>query len=79
MQCTNRLLPLCTNPARMSRDGWAGPNASIYLPFFGRYFFSGAQYVFPGGTVPQSRQAFLAGSTKPNTYTKYNGFCGEGV
>lgn len=63
-------LPLCTNPVKVSRDGYAGPNASIYLPFYAtRYFFSGA--VYPNEpTIPQALQRTMGGRTIPGTYTK---------
>lgn len=67
MACPRRpLLPLCSIPARMSRDGWAGPNAHIYLPFYGYYFFNGGTLEFPNSQIPQSTQPFLGGVTKPD-------------
>jgi len=69
-QCTPRYLSLCQIPAGRSRDGYAGPNANIYLPFYGFYFFSGAQYTFPGSTVPQDNKTFIGGITKCDTFQK---------
>lgn len=69
-QCTNRYLSLCGIPARMSRDGYAGENAHIYIPFGGFYFFNGAQYTFPNGTIPQDKSRFIGGTSKPDTFVK---------
>lgn len=72
-QCSPRYMALCANPAVVSRDGYAGPNANIYLPWYTAggaerlYFFNGAIYDFPGSTVPQSTQATIGGITKCNT------------
>lgn len=73
MQCTQRLLPMCSIPPRMSRDGWAGSTAKIYLPGHGYYFFSGATFTPVGSNVVQNEQMYIGGVTKPNTYKK-NGF-----
>lgn len=62
--CNREYLPLCSIPTRMSRDGFAGPNASIYLPFEGIYFFSGAQFTPKNSTVPQADSKFIGGITK---------------
>lgn len=78
MACAaRRLLPLCSIPNRMSRDGWAGPNAHIYLPFFGHFFFNGQTYTFPNATIAQDKRPFLGGISKPNTFTKNGHNCGE--
>jgi hypothetical protein len=67
---SRELLPLCSNPVKVSRDGYAGPNASIYIPFAGtRYFFSGAQYPAQP-TIPQSLQRTMGGRRIPTTYSK---------
>lgn len=73
--CGRQYLPLCSIPARMSRDGWAGPNAHIYLPFDGIHFFSGAQWAFPNTTVPQDNKMYIGGVTLPNTFHKQCGAC----
>lgn len=69
MACPRRqLLPLCSIPTQMSRDGWAGANAHISLPFYDPlyYFFSGATFVPQNQYAPQSTQPFIGGVTKPN-------------
>lgn len=67
MACPRRpLLPLCSIPPRMSRDGWAGANAKIYLPFYGYHFFSGAVFTPENSQIPQVTQPFLGGVTKPD-------------
>lgn len=74
-QCTPRYLPLCSIPPVVSRDGYAGASASIYLPFFGRYFFSGAQYTFPNSSVPQSAARTVGGLSIPGAFSKEGGIC----
>lgn len=63
-------LRLCDIPVRTNRDGYAGPNARIYLPFYGHYFFSGAQIAFPNSTVPQDRSRTIGGRDLPGCYEK---------
>lgn len=58
-------LPLCSIPRKMSRDGNAGANASIYIPFIGRYFFSGEQPAYANSTIAQDKSRFIGGSSKP--------------
>lgn len=64
-------LPLCSIPTQMSRDGYAGTNAHIYLPWyhnsagFTYYFFSGKQVAFPNGSVPQDGSRLLNGRNLP--------------
>jgi len=69
-QCTQRYLALCSKPKPLLKDGWAGINAKIFLPFVGFVFGSGATVVFPGSTVPQDYSPLLAGATKANTFQK---------
>lgn len=67
----HQYLPLCGIPARLSRDGYSGPNAHIYIPFANTlYFFSGATVTFPSGEVPQDRSRIVAGNNIPGHYTK---------
>ncbi len=77
-QCTTRYLPLCSIPAKMSKDGFAGETAKIYLPFSdaGLYFFSGATFAPVGDTIPQDTSKFISGVSRPDTYTKEGCFCG---
>ena len=67
MQCDQRYLSLCANPAVTNRDGYSGANANIYLPFYGIYFFSGAQAVFPGSTISQNTSPTIGGIKKCST------------
>lgn len=78
-QCSERYLPLCSIPARMSRDGWAGSTAKIFLPFHGLYFFSGEEYTFPGTTVPQDGSQFVGAPTKEGIFKKEGAWCGGQV
>lgn len=50
----------------MMRDGWAGVNAHIYLPFYGYWFASGAVFTPARSQIAQSTQPFIGGITKPN-------------
>ncbi len=70
MACRRQLLPLCSIPTLVSRDGNAGNNAHIKLPFCGYYFFDGSQRTFPGGNVPQNMSQTLTGNTKVGFFTK---------
>lgn len=65
-----QLLPLCSIPKIAMRDGWAGPNAHILLPFYGYWFASGQIYDFPAATVAQNQERTLIGQTMPNTFAK---------
>ena len=76
-QCTERYLSLCSIPTRMSRDGFAGEYAKLHLPFYGVYFFSGAQFTPVGDTVAQDTSKFIGGVSRPDTYMKENCFCGN--
>jgi len=76
MSCKNEYLPLCSIPARMSRDGWAGENAKIYVPFHGFLFFNGATFSTASATIPQDKKRFIGGVTKQGFFKKEGGFCG---
>lgn len=68
---TVQLLPICELPKIANRDGYAGANSHIYIPFYGLYFDSGQQFSFPSDTnVPQNRSRTLVGTAKPDTYVK---------
>ena len=65
------LLSLCSIPKIAMRDGWAGANANILLPFYGYWFASGQIYNWPNATdVPQNRSRTLIGQTMPDTFKK---------
>lgn len=70
MACENQLLPLCSIPRLVSRDGNAGNNAHIYLPFCGYHFFDGSVRTFPGGNVEQDSSPVLTGNSKTGVFTK---------
>lgn len=80
LQCSTgvrQYLPMCSIPVQMSRDGYAGPNAHIYLPWYHNsagysyYFFSGAQVAFPDGYVAQDGSRLMNGRNIPlKPYTK---------
>lgn len=77
-------LPLCSIPTQMSRDGYAGPAAHIYLPWYHNsagytyYFFSGAQVSLPGGTVAQDGSRLMNGLNLPVAVSG-KGFTCDGV
>lgn len=66
------LIPMCSTPKQASRDGLAGPNASIFLPYYGyvRYFFNGKQYSAPNTLVAQDNKMTLTGLTQVPNYKK---------
>lgn len=69
-QCTNRYLSLCSIPPALNRDGYAGPNAFIFVPFCGYIFASGATISFPGETVPQVKRRTIGGLSKATPFSK---------
>lgn len=62
--CRISLLSTCSIPARQSRDGVAGVNASIYVPFYGYYFFNGSTFSNPNSTIAQDTSLFVSGVSK---------------
>jgi len=75
-QCTPRYLSLCQTPKVQLRDGEAGANAKIYIPFFGFYFASGETLTAPGSTIPQNNSFSLSGVTRCSTGS-VNTACGS--
>jgi len=55
--------------------GHVGPNAHVYLPVGGYSFFSGQQYTFLTGRIPQRSSRIFNGTTKPNTFRKDASYC----
>lgn len=71
MPCNRHpLLPLCSISTLVSRDGYSGANASIYIPFMGQYFFDGSTRSYPGSTVPQDNSRTIGGSRRKGTFSK---------
>ena len=70
MQCTPRLMPLCSIPPLLGKEGQSGPNAQVYIPFYGFYRFDGQTYTFPYSTVPQDSTRFVTGNYKTPNYRK---------
>lgn len=76
-QCTNRYLALCSKARPLLRDGWAGINAKIYLPFCGFFRADGATVVYPQSTIAQNRSPLMqGGGAPPDTFQKNSGSCG---
>ena len=68
--CTRSLLSLCSVPKAIDREGHAGSTASVYVPFYGRVFASGAQYTYPSSTIGQDRSRVGGGASIPDVFTK---------
>ena len=67
-------LNLCKAPRSQTREGHAGPNAHMLLPFLddshGIWFADGRQISIAGATIPQYKGTTLGSQTKPNTFKK---------
>lgn len=61
----NVFVPLCSIPVQVMRDGYGGPNASVYVPFVGRWYADGREYVYPGSEVAQTRARTMNGRNIP--------------
>lgn len=70
-----QLLPLCEVPKLATRDGYAGANASLYLPFYGYWFADGKQLAFPQSVVAQNPSPVISGEYKELPFTKAAGVC----
>ena len=68
-------LALCGIPKLATRDGWAGANARIYIPFLGYWFANGQTISDGAGTIPQDKSLTFAGTSKPDNYLKSAGVC----
>lgn len=67
-----QLLPLCATPKVALKDGNAGINASIQLPFYSksRWFANGMEYDFPNTEFPQNTALNFLGTSKPGVFQK---------
>jgi len=70
------LLSLCSIPKTAMRDGIAGANAKIFLPFYGYWMADGRQLNFPFSTIAQERSLTLSGTRTQDTYQKTCCDCG---
>lgn len=61
----NVFVPLCSIPVQATRDGYGGPNASVYVPFYGRWYADGREYIYPNSEVPQNRARIIGGRNIP--------------
>ena len=76
---TNVLLPLCSLQKVATRDGYTGPNARVWIPFFGYWFADGRQ-IFTNNVradVAQNRSYNMQGLIKPNVFKKDCCSCSE--
>ena len=64
------LLPLCSVPTQLLRDGYAGANAKLLVPFIGWWYASGQTLNFPSSRVGQPSGSRLGGVYMINNYAK---------
>ena len=64
------LLPLCSTPAPVMRDGWVGQYAKVLVPLVGYVFASGQTIADGAGTVEQATSKTMDGTTMTNEYQK---------
>ena len=64
------LLPMCSLPVAVTRDGSTGAYAKLLLPFYGYWFASGAQYTFPTATLKQDTSQTVHGTNMADTFAK---------
>jgi len=64
------LLPLCSTPAVQMRDGYAGVNAKLLIPFVGWWYANGATYTYPNSTIPQAVGMRMGGLRMIDNYAK---------
>ncbi len=73
------LLPLCSIPKIAIRDGFTGPTARLWLPYYdessGEWFASGQQYTFPGEFIPQQLGLTDRATNQKNPFVKAAGVC----
>lgn len=72
------LLATCSIPKLATRDGYAGPNARLLIPFADHYWFAnGLEYDFPLSTIAQDNSRTLTGLRQTNGYQKECCGCGH--
>ena len=64
------LLSLCSIPKVANKDGYAGANAKILMPFYGYLFASGATYTFPQSMIPQDGSRTIHGIQMVDNFQK---------
>lgn len=69
MSCVN-LLPLCSIPKAVTREGGTGAFAYLNAVGLGIWFASGAQMNLDSANLPQDTSRTFQGTTKPNTFRK---------
>lgn len=69
------LLPLCESPRVATRDGWAGQNAHLFLPFYGYWYADGKVLTFPRSQVAQNPALTISGEYKTLPFHKAAGVC----
>lgn len=69
---TDQLLSLCSRQKITTRDGYTGPNARVWVPFYGYWFADGRQ-IYTDNTfadVAQNTAMNMSGLIKPNVFQK---------
>lgn len=69
------LLPLCELPKVAMRDGWAGQNAHLLVPFYGYWYADGKILSFPDSEVAQNTALTVSGEYKNLPFHKAAGVC----
>lgn len=64
------LMSLCSIPKVATKDGYAGANAKLLLPFYGYWFANGAQYTWPASTIAQDNSGTIHSTNMLDTYQK---------
>lgn len=73
------LLPICSIPKAVTREGHTGAHAILLLPFYGYWSVQGGKLSFPEGTGAQSTETTLQGTVFPNnTFRKGCCSCDKG-
>lgn len=70
MSCPRQKLSLCSIPTLVSRDGYSGNNAHIYLPFCGFHFFDGSVRTFTNYLAPQDNSITVGGVKRTGVFSK---------
>ena len=64
------LLNLCSVPKVLTRDGYAGSNAKVLLPFYGYWMANGATITFSRSQIVQDISQTVRGTQMSDTFQK---------
>jgi len=65
-----QLLPLCSTPKVVTREGLTGAYAYMNLIGIGLWFANGQTMTFPNSTAVQDKSRTYLGTVKPDTFSK---------